>query len=254
MKAELSRVRRFWEDHVNNEYFTRHDRGTPEYFAEIERRRYASHYHLPELFERLRPVAPGLRLLEVGCGIGVDTLRLARLGFAEVVGIDLTAVAVRLAGRRARREGLGTVRFGVGDAEELAFADGSFDVVYSFGVLHHTPRIERAVAEVRRVLAPGGLALVMLYHSRSLVNLVHRLLGLPFESPRNLKDHCPVVYRYRREAARELFAGFEDVAIRSEYPFTHGMRAAARLVPRSVERALGRRIGWHLMIEARKGR
>lgn len=252
MRVELSRVRRFWEEHVNNEYFTRHDRGTPEYFAEIERRRYASHYHLPELFERLRPLAPGRRLLEVGCGIGVDTLRLARLGFAEVVGIDLTAVAVRLAARRARREGLGTVRFGVGDAEVLPFADGSFDVVYSFGVLHHTPRIERAVSEVRRVLVPGGLAVVMLYHSRSLVNLVHRLLGLPFESPRNLKDHCPVVYRYRREAARELFSEFGDVTLRAEYPFTYGMRAAARLVPRGLERALGHRIGWHLMIEARK--
>jgi ubiquinone/menaquinone biosynthesis C-methylase UbiE len=188
VKVELGRVRRFWEEHVNNEYFTRHGRGTPEYFAEIERRRYASHYHLPELFERLRPIAPGRRLLEVGCGIGVDTFRLARLGFAEVVGIDLTAVAVRLVAERARREGLGTVRLGVGDAEALAFADGSFDVVYSFGVLHHTPRIERAVAEVHRVLAPGGLAVVMLYHSWSLVNLVHRLLRLPFESPRTLED------------------------------------------------------------------
>jgi hypothetical protein len=63
-----------------------------------------------------------------------------------------------------------------------------------------------------------------------------------------------VVYRFRRETARELFAEFEDVTIRTEYPFTHGMRAAARLVPRGVERALGHRIGWHLMVEARKGR
>lgn len=252
MSVDLGRVRRFWEDHVNNEYFTRRERGSPEYFREIERRRYRHHYHLPPLFERMAERGRGRRLLEVGCGIGIDTLRLARLGFGEVVGVDLTEVAVEVAAERARREGLEGVRFEVADAETLPFEEGSFDLVYSFGVLHHTPGIERAVAEVHRVLAPGGTAHVMLYHSRSLVNLVHRALRLPYESPKDLKDHCPVVYRLTRAEARRLFGLFQRVRIETEYPFTYGMRLVSRLVPRPLERWLGRRIGWHLMIEASK--
>lgn len=250
MSPPIDRVRRFWEDHVNNEYFTRRERGSPEYFEEIERRRYRHHYHLPPLFGRMVAVGRGRRLLEVGCGIGIDTLRLARLGFGDVVGIDLTEVAVEVAADRARREGLDGVRFEVGNAEALPFEDGAFDLVYSFGVLHHTPGIERAVAEVHRVLAPGGTAYVMLYHSRSLVNLVHRALRLPYESPKGLRDHCPVVFRFTRTEARRLFGTFDRVRIESAYPFTYGMRAVTRLVPRAVERRLGRRIGWHLMIEA----
>lgn len=248
MSVGIEQVRRFWEDHVNNEYFTRHDRGSREYFEEIERRRYRHHYHLPPLFERMG--GKGGRLLEIGCGIGIDTFRLARFGFEEIVAVDLTEVAVEVASERAAREGLDRVRFEVADAESLPFADGSFDLVYSFGVLHHTPRIERAVAEVRRVLAPGGTAYVMLYHARSLVNLVHRALRLPYESPKDLEDHCPVVYRFTRRGARELFAGFEQVEITAAYPFTYGMRLLTRPVPRSLERWLGRRVGWHLMIEA----
>lgn len=250
MSVELGRVRRFWEDHVNNEYFTRRERGSAEYFEEIERRRYLHHYHLPPLFQRMAERGRDRRLLEIGCGIGIDTLRLARLGFAEVVGIDLTEVAVELAAERAAREGLQDVRFEVGNAEALPFEDGAFDLVYSFGVLHHTPGIEGAVAEVHRVLAPGGTAYVMLYHSRSLVNLIHQALRLPYESPRDLRDHCPVVYRFTRAEARRLFGAFDRVRIEAAYPFTYGMRALSRLVPRALERRVGRRIGWHLMIEA----
>lgn len=252
MKPDLGAVRRFWEDHVNNEYFTRSERGSPEYFEEIERRRYRHHYHLPPLFESMAAAGRGRRLLEVGCGIGIDTLRLARLGFGEVVGIDLTEVAVEVAAERARREGLGGVRFEVGNAEALPFEDGAFDLVYSFGVLHHTPGIERAVAEVHRVLAPGGTAYVMLYHSRSLVSLIHQALRLPYESPKGLRDHCPVVYRFTRAEARALFGAFDPVRIETAYPFTYGMRSVGRLVSRPLERWLGRRIGWHLMIEATK--
>lgn len=247
----VERVRRFWEDHVNNEYFTRHERGTQEYFEEIERRRYRHHYHLPPLFERMGHA--GGRLLEIGCGIGIDTLSLARAGCDEIVAVDLTEVAVEVAAERAAREGVRGVRFEVANAEALPFEDASFDAVYSFGVLHHTPRIADAVAEVHRVLAPGGTAYVMLYHARSLVNLVHQALRLPYESPRHLEDHCPVVYRFTRRGARELFCAFERVEVTAEYPFTYGMRLVSRPVPRPVERWLGHRIGWHLMIEATKG-
>lgn len=252
--TDLDAVRGFWENHINNEYYTRADRGSTAYFAEIETRRYRHHYHLVELFDALRATSLADKtLLEVGCGIGIDTVALARLGFREVVGVDLTGAAIAIAQQRAAREHIDNVRFEVANGEHLAFPNASFDFVYSFGVIHHTPSIVNAIAEIHRVLKPGGRALVMIYHRHSLVDLIHRIFRLPYESPRDLKDHCPVVNRYTRQEARALFASFADVRIHTDYPFTYGMRPLTFFWPASVKRLLGRAIGWHLMIDARKG-
>ncbi|MEE8523261.1 MAG: class I SAM-dependent methyltransferase, partial [Thermoanaerobaculia bacterium] len=135
-KATLQGVKSFWEQHVNNEYYTREARGSRDYFGQIEARRYAYHYHLPELFGRIAERGTeGKRLLEIGCGIGIDTLQLAKLGFREVVAVDLTEAAIEIAEQRAADEGIDNVRFGLGNTEQLDFDDDSFDAVYSFGVI-----------------------------------------------------------------------------------------------------------------------
>jgi ubiquinone/menaquinone biosynthesis C-methylase UbiE len=253
MTIGIGRVKAFWEEHVNNEYYTGAERGSAAYFEEITRRRYRYHYHLPALFRRITAEGTaGKKALEVGCGIGIDTVELARLGFSQVVGVDLTEAAVELASRRASSLGLDCLEYRCANAEELPFGVEEFDVVYSFGVIHHTPRVERAVEEIHRVLKPGGVAWIMIYHSRSLVNALHRLFRLPYESPRNLRDHCPVVGRYTRVEAKALFAAFGSPEIVSDYPFTYGMRAVSRLVPVAVQRVVGRWFGWHLMIRATK--
>lgn len=249
----IGRVRSFWEDHVNNEYYTQHERGSASYFEEIEQRRYKYHYHLPELFARIKSHGThNKRLLEIGCGIGIDTFQLAKLGFSEVVGADLTETAIQIASERAQKDRITNARFTTANAESLDFESGSFDAVYSFGVIHHTEGIDRAVAEIHRVLAPGGRAYVMIYHSRSLVAAVHELFRLPYESPRDLKDDCPVVLRHSKAEAAELFGDFETVEITAEYPFTYGMRHLSWMFPVALQRRLGRLIGWHLMIEARR--
>ncbi len=244
--ATVQTVKDFWQSHVNNEYYTDASRASDSYFQEIEDRRYGYHYHLRELFSRLA----GSRgtLLEVGCGIGVDSIQLAKCGF-DVTAVDLTENALAVAKEFAAQRGV-RIDFRLGNAEGLDFPDGSFDVVYSFGVLHHTPDIERSVAEVRRVLEPGGTAYVMLYHRDSLVNLVHKLLRLPYESPRDRKDHCPVVYTFSRRGVRRLFREFSAVSVRAEYPFTFGFGPLGTHTPLWLRRVLGRAIGWHLMITA----
>jgi ubiquinone/menaquinone biosynthesis C-methylase UbiE len=154
-------------------------------------------------------------------------------------------VAKEFAGRRGV-----AIDFRVGNAEKLEFPDATFDAVYSFGVLHHTPDINAAVAEVHRVLRPGGSAYVMLYHKWSLVNLVHRLFRLPYESPKDRKDHCPVVYTFSRRDVKRLFGSFTSVSVSAEYPFTYGFGALCTRLPLRIRRPLGRAIGWHLMIIA----
>lgn len=135
-----------------------------EFFDEVERHRYEQEPHISKLvdFPRWR----GCKVLEVGCGMGTDLLQFARAG-AEVTGVDLTPRAIEITSEHLRVYGYsGELR--TADAEHLPFASDSFDVVYSHGVLHHTPHTAAAIVEVHRVLKPGGAAMVMLYHKNSL--------------------------------------------------------------------------------------
>jgi ubiquinone/menaquinone biosynthesis C-methylase UbiE len=248
--ADLTdRIRDFWTRNVNAERLmgksvSQHARGEPEYFQALENQRYRSHRHLAPWIDAMEP---GRTVLEIGCGIGMDSHRMARRGL-RVTGIDLTEIAVETARSRFARDGLHG-KFETGDAESLPFADGQFDYVYSFGVLHHVADTERAIGEVWRVLKPGGEARIMLYHRRSLNELMHRITGIPFEEKDEL---CPVVRRYTRDEARLLFRHFTRVEVRVDHAFGEGYGWLFRLTPRPVHRLLSRSVGWHVMIVAVK--
>lgn len=109
--------------------------------------------------------AGGLRVLDVGCGQGIDLMRYARAG-ADVSGIDLTPRHAELARMHLSALGLRATILD-GDAESMPFADQSFDRVTSNGVLHHTPDMPAALREIRRVLVPGGQARLIVYNRRS---------------------------------------------------------------------------------------
>jgi SAM-dependent methyltransferase len=157
------RVRAFWQAHPCGTKFSDAEIGTREFFELVEAHRYATEWHIPEAADFAG--ARGLRVLEIGCGIGTDGAQFAKAG-AQYTGVDLTDAAIDLARKRFEIDGL-RGDFRVADAENLDFADESFDLVYSHGVLHHTPDTARAVREIHRVLKPGGRAIVMLYHRGS---------------------------------------------------------------------------------------
>ena len=157
------RIRVFWEAHPCGTKFSDAEIGTPEFFERVEAHRYEKEWHIPAAadFTNTR----GLHVLEIGCGMGTDGAQFAKAG-ANYTGIDLTDAAIELARKRFQVSGL-KGEFRVADAERLDFPGASFDLVYSHGVLHHTPDIEAAVCEIHRVLKPGGRAIVMLYHRGS---------------------------------------------------------------------------------------
>jgi ubiquinone/menaquinone biosynthesis C-methylase UbiE len=239
--------------------------GTREYFDAIEDYRYR--VYAPWMREAVGfHRYAGKRLLEVGCGTGTDLLQFAR-GGAEVTGVDLTPRSIEIARKRFevyRADG----RFAIGDAESLSFPDESFDVVYSFGVLHHTPDTERAISEVRRVLRRGGKAIVMLYCRASLyywgsVILKRGLLGgrLLSKSPEQIMsryvEHSntngrPLVKAYTRAEARRLFGGFSACSIEVDQLTRDELGPAGRLLPENLFRWLARNFGWNLIITATK--
>lgn len=284
------RVRFFWQAHPCGTKFSDAEMGTPEFFARVEAHRYEKEWHIPGAadFENTR----GLRVLEIGCGMGTDGAQFAKAG-ANYTGIDLTDAAVELARKRFQVSGL-KGEFHVADAERLDFPDASFDLVYSHGVLHHTPDIEAAVREIHRVLKPGGRAMVMLYHrgsynyrvgirvlrragaglltSEAGIKLINLLTREPIDS---LREHAqlakngnssaddflsqstdgagnPLARVYSRREASHLFRDFSKVELRAYFLNKRFIPIVGNLLPRSIESALASRWGWHLWIYATK--
>ena len=210
-------------------------------------------------------------VLEVGVGMGADHLEWARSGPRRLAGVDLTARAVSWTGQRLAAHGL-TSELAIADAEHLPFPDNSFDIVYSWGVLHHSPDTPRAFREAHRVLRPGGVLRAMIYHRPSIVGLMlwARYALAAGHPTRSLTDvyachlESPGTKGYTVAQARELVARFRAHDVRRELSFGDlllgeaGQRhqgfplAAARaLWPRPLVRRLPA-LGLLLLIEARK--
>ena len=176
-------------------------------------------------------------MLEVGCGLGSDLLHAAKLG-ADVVGFDLSRRSVGLARKHFALSGVDG-QFVNGDAEGLPFADDSFDVVYSFGVLHHTPDTQRAIDECLRVLKPGGKMVLMLYNSRSWLTVVEPYLQRlkrmvfrgrtageldPVEIARKYDgENNPLGKAYSTSEIRQMMSGFSGVRLKRGTPRLTGV-------------------------------
>lgn len=223
LSDQKNAVREFWDEASCGERLLLDGADKPGYLRQMETR-----YSLEPFIEELARFeeARDLDVLEIGVGLGADHHRLALAG-ARLTGIDLTERAVAHTRRRFELFGLKSdIR--VGDAESLPFEDASFDWVYSWGVLHHSPDTAKAISEVWRVLRPGGAAKVMIYHSHSMVGLMlwlrYGLLRLkPFTPLREIYSkylESPGTKAYTVAEARELFSAFRRVRIKTV--LTHG--------------------------------
>lgn len=217
MDSEKKEVEEFWERAACGEdlYLQNQER---EGYAEQARRRYELEPVIEEFAEF--PSASGQRVLEIGVGLGADHCRFAQAG-AQLSGIDLTARAVSHTRRRLGLFGLNST-LSVGDAENLEFPSDAFDVIYSWGVLHHSPNTAKAISEVHRVLRPGGVAKIMIYHKWSLVGYMlwirYALLRLrPWLTLTEVYARyleSPGTKAYSLAEARRLFVAFSSVNMR----------------------------------------
>lgn len=267
LAEEKIRAREQWgQDPCGSHYDREHEFGSREFFDQVERHRYSEYAPwMPALmgFQKFRDA----RLLEVGCGMGTDLLQFAR-GGARCTGIDLTPRSIEITRDRFRLYGA-EGDFAISDGEHLPFRGESFDVVYSNGVLHHTPDTAGAIREIHRVLRPGGVAKVMLYHRNSWnywfdVILRHGLLRAEFlrgQSTQEImsrvieySDHGgrPLVKVYSRGEARLLFRCFRDVTVEVQQLTRPELRFLSPLVSEPMLDRLRQRIGWNVIITAIK--
>jgi glycosyltransferase involved in cell wall biosynthesis/ubiquinone/menaquinone biosynthesis C-methylase UbiE len=262
--AYKDEVQRQWDnDPAGSHYVSQANRHSLQWFMEAEAYRYGQYAPwMADVMEFARH--SGEKVLEIGGGMGTDLAQFARAG-AIVTDLDLSAGHLELARENFALRGLGT-KFVLHDAEQLPFDDQIFDLVYSNGVLHHTPNTTAVVAEIFRVLKPGGRAIVMVYAEDSLHywrNLVWEIglkegqinehsMGDIMSAVVERSDHAaahPLVKVYTKRRLRKLFDRFESIEIvrrqmvHSEVP---------RLLGRVPVRKLGPIMGWNLIIKARK--
>jgi SAM-dependent methyltransferase len=167
------RVRAYWNDKPCDSELSSGSSVSREYFLDIERQRYELQPHILDILSKID--WGGKRVLEIGTGVGTDARQIIGKGGRYTgINIDQGSTAATVTALRAfSLPGVGML----GDATSLDFADDTFDVVYSFGVLHHIPEAARAAAEIQRVLKPGGELLVMLYN-RTSINYVVEIMFL----------------------------------------------------------------------------
>jgi SAM-dependent methyltransferase len=227
----------------------------------------------------------GATVLEVGCGQWTTLNYLPGKG-AKVYGIDMSIASLRQAKSGAIELGhAGQIAVALGDAEHLPFPDASFERVISIGVLHHTPDTQAGIDEVRRVLRPGGTAIVMLYRRgnpkwwatatlRGLARFADRLTGRSNNVSDRLRNErkmaspqgtallelfgVPVLRAFTNAQCMGMFSQFSDVRISNHQPgfgrmadiltWLQPVRSLLQLVDRSTESFWG----FYQVIEARK--
>ncbi len=252
-RTRLDEVRAYWNLHVDDWKIASHPPGSPGFFEETERYRFEKLDYLPRLVDY--SAYAGLSLLDVGCGLGNDASRFVR-GGARVTGIDLAPRAVDLCRRNFAQRGL-KGEFLEMDGEAMRFADEQFDVVYCHTVLHFTPRPDRMIDEIHRVLRPGGTAILMAVNRRSWLFLLQGLLKTDIDYA-----DAPVFHRLTRGDFQDRLKAFDEVDMRVErFPVPtrvhHGLRAVlfnAGFVGtfNALPRRLTGPLGHHLLAFCRK--
>jgi SAM-dependent methyltransferase len=268
LNAGKAEVRRFWEAASCGEVYA--EGGSAD---ERLRNHAEARYRLEPYIRDFARFGEGFGqdVLEIGVGMGADHLEWARSGPHRLAGIDLTSSAVNWTVQRLEAYGLKS-DLREGDAENLPFSDNSFGIVYSWGVLHHSPDTPRAFLEAHRVLRPGGTLRAMIYHRPSIVGaMLWVRYGLAAGHPtRSLQEiyarhlESPGTKGYTVSEARRLVDPFSACNVRCAVSFADlllgevgqqhaspGLSLAKRVWPRPLIRRMPM-LGLLLLIEARK--
>jgi SAM-dependent methyltransferase len=249
-------VKAYWDRRPCNVRHSPREMGTRQYYDEVEWRKYFVEPHIPRFANFNRWC--GRRVLEIGCGIGTDGVNFARAG-ADYTGLDLSQTSLALAQKRFEVFGLNG-RLCLGDAEHLSevLPSRGFDLIYSFGVIHHTPNPRLVIAGAREVICPDGELRIMLYAKNSWKAM---MIEAGIEQP-EAQSGCPLATMYTREMIDDLVSDlFTIVSVEQTHIFPYVVDKYVRYeyelepwiaaMPKEAFAALERHLGWHYVIVAK---
>ena len=262
-------IKQYWEKRPPGIKHSEFEYGSKEFFNEVEESRYSDIFKYSYLYEVAEfKEHANKSVLEIGLGLGTDILQFAKNG-SEVFGIDLTQNSVSTVEKRFAMNGL-KGEFKVASFKEIPYEDNTFDVVYSFGVLHHSPFMADGIEEVRRVLKPGGKAIIMLYHK----GFKYYIRKLFFEGVIKLKyfkydsqeiinkvtedfGDSPCTLVVSRNQVNDLFSNYSSVSstghrIDDYLKFGSFFFSPTYCLPSFLSRKIEDKFGWNLLIKAIK--
>jgi 2-polyprenyl-3-methyl-5-hydroxy-6-metoxy-1,4-benzoquinol methylase len=252
----ISQVQQFWDDRPCNIRHSDHPIGSREYFDQVEHRKFMAEPHILNFTEFSR--WKNQDVLEIGCGLGTMAINFARFG-ANYTGVELSSNSLDLARKRFEIYGLHG-SFYQGNAEELStfLPQRRYDLVYSWGVIHHTPRPDLVVQEIQKYIRPGGILKIMVYAQDSWKNY---MIEAGLDQP-EAQWGCPIVHTYTKTSLKNLLGDvFEIENVEQDHIFPYNIEAYQRkeyvLEPwfqhmsKKMFAVLEQHLGWHLMVTAR---
>ena len=273
-KVPIQEVRDYWNARPCNIRHSTAEIGTEEYFNQVEARKYFVEPHIPGFaeFDRWR----GKNVLEIGCGIGTDTVNFARAG-AKVTAVDLSTESIALARKRADVFGLAErIDFVEANAERLSefVSPNVYDLVYSFGVIHHSPHPQNIISEIKKHFVSPGTTLKLMVYNRYSWKVWWMLLQEKMKfwdldsiiaKHSEAQTGCPITYSYSKTTINDLIGdGFtiEEVFVDHIFPYQipkyinyeYEKEWYFRMLPERSFRFLERRLGWHLCVTATANR
>lgn len=276
-KVSINKIREYWDKRPCNIRHSTSKFGTKKYFDEVEWRKYFVEPHILSFadFRKWR----GKKVLEIGCGIGTDTINFARNG-AKVTAVELSTESLKIARQRAKVFGLqnersssaSKIRFYLANAEELSkvVPVEPYDLIYSFGVIHHSPHPEKIIKEIQKYTHKDTTIKIMIYY-----RYAWKVLWILFKYGRGafwkldslVADNSeaatgsPVSYIYSKKQAKKLLADFKITEMRVDHIFPYSIPEYVqyqyikvwyfRYLPQPLFRWLETHIGWHLLITAK---
>jgi len=249
----LEAIRHYWNEHIHDLAIAKHPVGAKGFFVDLDEYRFDKLRYLPNVvdFNGYR----GKKILEIGCGIGIDLIRFAK-GGSHITGVDLAQQSIQLAKKNFELHGL-KADLRLMNGEALEFADNSFDMVYAHGVLQYTADANKMAKEMHRVLKPGGEAIAMVYNRISWLNAMSLVMKVELEH-----EDAPVLKKYSIGEFKKMLSPFSTIRIVPErFPVAsrlqQGWKAAAFnriFVPafNRIPRFIVRPLGWHIMAFCRK--
>ncbi len=267
----LAQVREYWDSRPCNIRHSPKPVGSREYFDEVEARKYFVEQHIPNFaqFEKWR----GKKVLEIGSGIGTDSINFARAG-ADLTVVELSERSFEICKKRFEVYGL-KAHFYCGSAEELSsfVPVEPYDLIYSFGVIHHTPNPERVLNEIKNYCSPETEIRIMLYSKWSwkvLWIIMTYGKGAFWRADELVSSYSeaqtgsPVTYYYSFKDIRRLMSHFQIIEMRKEHIFPYIIERYInyeykwvwyfRWMPEPLFRRLERHFGWHTLLVAKPKR
>ncbi|MBF0233639.1 MAG: class I SAM-dependent methyltransferase [Desulfamplus sp.] len=251
----IDNVRKYWDNRPCNLRHSNAPIGTKEYFDQVEAKKYFVEPHIIQFseFERWK----GAKVLEIGCGIGTMAISFARAG-AQYTGVELSRESLELTRKRFELYGLAG-DFYIGNAEELSqfLPLQSYDLIYSFGVIHHSPHPEHIMAQIQKYMNPESEFRFMLYAKHSWKSI---LIEAGLEQP-EAQSGCPIAKTFSRDEIVHLLSDFQIIEIYQDHIFPYvieqyishkyELQPWFKAMPQDMFKALEHSLGWHTLIKCK---